>query len=171
MDDSSQEVPAAPVKPKDGRAGRTFKKHARHILDLETRARVWADYVTCGVTLTAKTWGICARTVYNIVGECNRDAAFQAMCQQALVKLRDDMNQRSLDAQMVAVVALTDRLRDTGHSIPDLLAAVVQLSKVNGNHKGDKTAAAQGAGAGRGASIMLPAILTQPREDSGDEPA
>jgi hypothetical protein len=145
---------------------RKVRKERRAIQDLPTRARVWADYVTSGAVMTSRIWGVDRKTIYNIVGECNRDPAFRTMCQDALVKLREDLNERALDAQMVATVALKLRLQDPGHSIPDLLAAVVQLSKVNGNHKGDQSAAAQNAG--RGTAIALPFILTTPRAD--DEP-
>lgn len=138
-------------------------KVRRQIRDLETRAMVWADYVTCGAIMTSKLWNIDRKTVYNIVGEAERDAVFQTMCQDALVKQRERLAERSLDAQMAAVVALKTTLQQSGHSLPDLLATVVQMSKVNGNHKGDQSAAAQNPG--RGPAIALPFILTTPRAD------
>lgn len=168
--EDTQEVPRGGRQPK----AHVFVKERRQIHDKETRARVWADYVTCGAVMTARTWNVDRKTVYNIVKECNNDAVFRDMCQTALVKLRQELNERSLDAQMVATVALKLRLQETGHSVQDLLAAVVQLSKVNGNHKGDQSAAAQNAG--RGPAIALPFILTTPRgeespttEDDKDE--
>jgi hypothetical protein len=136
-------------------------KNLRSIRDKPTRARIWADCIISGRTIAARVWGISYDMTDTLFAEYDRDPDFAALADEELRLCRERLVARADEAQAAAVNALLAALQKTGHSLRDLAIAYETTARVAGRHLGDAKAAENKSGAG----IVLPLILTQPRED------
>jgi hypothetical protein len=137
------------------------------ITDDGLKAQLYCDCKSLGICFAAKMWGISRVTAHAQVKRYAEDAEFRAKCDVMMAELRAKMSQRTLDLHSAASNALLLKLREPGHSLDSVLRTVVETARMLGLHKGDVVTAAS---AKSGASITLPAILTQPRVDPGNAP-
>lgn len=140
----------------------------RYMHDDTIKAKVVSDYYIMGASRAAKRWDISINTLYNLLKRMETDKAFADLVADIHGKIRERIFSTADEALMASLQTLIFKLRNTeANTLTEHTNAVVQLGKFLGLHEGDNKGNEADKTGGR--AIMLPAILTTPREDKGNE--